>query len=221
MKISNYSNNMASPVYSRWILRISGVALLAFALTFSGCLSKPPLNTQTLDFSMPELSATNGVMNGHVLGIKPLKVAPPFNDRSLVYRTGEFSYQRDPYAQFLGPPAEILFTPVSETLCRDGGFSAVVKTGDTVEPDTIVEIHVSQLYGDIRKPGSPSAVLAMQIIFMDATNGLPGKVIVQQDYSREITVKTATADAFMEGWNQALTEILAEAASDLRNQENE
>jgi cholesterol transport system auxiliary component len=218
MKISECSNNMASPVCSRWLLRISGVVLLAFALTFSGCLSKPPLNTQTFDFSMPELSTTNGVTNGHVLGIKPLKVAPPFNDRSLVYRTGEFSYQRDPYAEFLGPPTEILFTPVSEMLCSDGGFSAVVKTGDTVEPDTIVEIHVSQLYGDIRKPGSPSAALAMQVIFMDATNGLPGKVIVQRNYSREIPVKTATAAAFMEGWNQALTEIIAEAVSDFHSQ---
>jgi len=222
MKISKYSTNVILPVYSRWTLRVSGVVLLAFAFTFSGCLSKPPINTQTFAFSVPESSGTNEAVNGHVLGIKSLKVAPPFDARSLIYRTGDFSYQRDPYAEFLGPPAEVLFTPVSEMLRDDGGFSAVVKTGSySVKADAIAEINVSQLYGDIRNPGSPSAVLSMEVIFMDATNGMTGKIIFQRSYSRQIPVKAATAAAFMAGWNQALTEIMANVASDFRSPENE
>ena len=221
MNTFKHSNNRTLPRDFRWAMRICGVVFPAVALVFSGCLSRPPMNKQTFAFNAPVTSGTNEMANSHVLGIKSLQVAPLFNDRSLVYRTGEFLYQRDPYAEFLGPPAEVLFTPVSEMLRNDGGFSAVVRAGDAVKPDIMVEINVSQLYGDIRDAKSPSAVLSMQVIFMEATNGMCGRVIFQKDYSRQIPVKAASAAALMEGWNQALTEIIAEAASDFRSRENE
>ena len=161
------------------------------------------------------------MQNGRILEIRTLQIAPPFDGRSLIYRTGEFSYQRDPYAGFLGLPAEGLVGPVSEMLRRDGGFSEVVQPGSVVQPDTLVEIAISQIYGDIRKPRSPYAVLAMQVTFVDATNGLPGKVILQRNYSRRIPISLTAPAALMEGWNQALVGILAEATSDFRNRESE
>lgn len=195
--------------------------LLTFAFTFSGCVSRPALNDQTFAFSTPALLATNDVPNGCVLEIRTLQIAPPFDGRSLIYRTGEFSYQRDPYAEFLGLPAEGLVGPVSEMLRRDGGFSEVVQPGSAVQPDALVEITISQLYGDIRKRRSPFAVLAMQLTFVDATNGLPGRVILQRNYSRRIPISSTTPAVLMEGWNQALVGILAEATSDFRNRESE
>ena len=90
-----------------------------------------------------------------MLEIRTLQIAPPFDGRPLIYRTGEFSYQRDPYAGFLGLPAEGLVGPISEMLRRDGGFSEVVQPGSAVRPDTMVEITIYQLYGDIRKPEVP------------------------------------------------------------------
>ena len=195
--------------------------LLAFALTLSGCLSRAPMKKETLAFSVSAMTTKKGATGTHVLSIKTLQIDPPFNGRSLIYRTGEFSYERDPYAEFLGTPADELVAPITQMLRDDGGFSAVVKTGSAAKPDTMVEININQLYGDIRRPGSPEAVLAMQVIFMNATNGLPGKVIFQQNYSRRIPMKSATPSALMEGWNQALVEIFADMASDLRSREIE
>jgi cholesterol transport system auxiliary component len=206
---------------SRWVVWISGAIPLTLAFTFCGCVSRPALNNQTFAFSIPALPATNGVPNGRVLEIRILQIAPPFDGRSLIYRTGEFSYQRDPYAEFLGLPAEGMVGPVSEMLRRDGGFSEVVQPGSAAKPDTFVEITINQLYGDIRKPRSPYAVMAMQLTFMDATKGLPGKVIIQRNYSSRIPMNLTTPAALMEGWNQALVGILAEAASDFRNRESE
>jgi cholesterol transport system auxiliary component len=207
--------------HPRWIVWTSGAIVLTLAFTFSGCVSRPALNVQTFDFSIPALRATNGVPNGSVLEIRILQIAPPFDGRSLIYRTGEFSYQRDPYAEFLGLPAEGMVGPVSEMLRRDGGFSEIVQPGSAAKPDTFVEITINQLYGDIRKPRSPYAVMAMQLTFMDATNGLPGKVIIQRNYSSRIPMNLTTPAALMEGWNQALVGILAESASDFRNRESE
>lgn len=204
---------------SIWKTGICGVVLLAFALTLSGCLSRAPMHVQTFAFGVPEMAVTNAPVGGRVLRIKSLQVDPLFNGRSLVYRTGEFSYSRDPYAGFLGSPSEVLLAPIAELLRNDGCFSAVVNAGSAVKPDTLVEINVSQLYGDIRKPGNPSAVLAMQITFLDATNGMPGKAIFQKNYSQTVPMKSATPDALMEAWNQALKEIFDEMASNFRRQE--
>lgn len=206
---------------SRRIVRISGNTLLACALTLCGCLSRPPLNEKTFAFSTPVLRTTNGAAGNRVLGIRTLQIAAPFEGRSLVYRTGEFSYERDPYAVFLGSPAEELIAPICGLLRGDGCFSVVVGPGNSsaLKPDTLAEISINQLYGDIRKPGSPGAVLAMQIMFFDTTNGLPGKVILQRDYSRTIPLRSATAEALMEGWNQALVGIFTEVALDFQRQE--
>jgi len=198
-----------------WMIRTLGVMLPAFALV--GCLSRPPLNIQTFAFSSPVLVATNAAASNEVLGIKTLQVSPPFDERPMVYRTGEYSYERDPYAEFLASPAELLVAPVTEMLLRDGCFGSVVKAGDAVKPDLLVEIRINQLYGDIRKSENPMAILAMQVIVMDATNGMPGKVILQRNYSRQIPIKSSAPAALMGGWNQALDGIFAEVVSDLRN----
>jgi ABC-type uncharacterized transport system auxiliary subunit len=106
--------------------------------------------------------------------------------------------------------------PACDFLGADGNFAAVVKAGSAVKPDTLLEINISQLYGDIRTPANPCAVLAMRVTFIHATNGLPGRVILQRNYSRRIPIKSATPAALLEGWNQALAEIFAEVVSDLR-----
>ncbi|HUL51516.1 MAG TPA: ABC-type transport auxiliary lipoprotein family protein [Candidatus Nitrosotalea sp.] len=222
MKDSKYFDRIATSGHpSRWIAGISCVVLFASAFAFSGCLSRSALKKQTFAFSTPMSPTTNRAASDRVLGIRTLQIAPLFDGRSLVYRTGEFSYARDPYAQFLDPPAEGLLVPVCELLRGDGCFSAVVEAGSAVKPDTMAEINITQLYGDIRKPESPCAVLALQVTFLDATNGLPGSVVLQRDYSRRIPMKSATSAALMEGWNEALFGIFAEAAADFRNREIE
>ena len=203
---------------SIWKKGICSAVLLAVALALSGCLSRPAIHKQTFAFGVPEIAATNAPVSGRVLRIKSLQIDPQFDERSLVYRTGEFSYARDPYAEFLGSPAEVLLAPITELLRNDGCFSTVVSAGSAAKANTLVEINVSQLYGDIRKPGNLSAVLAIQFTFMDARNGLPGKVIFQKNYSETVPMKSATPAALMEAWNQALTEILDEMASDFRRQ---
>jgi ABC-type uncharacterized transport system auxiliary subunit len=214
MKKSALNIMKISQIHSRLAANIFVVFLLVCICMLTGCLSRPALNKQTFAFSAPAIAATNVVAIGHVLGIRNLQIAAPFEGRSLVYRTGEFSYVRDPYAEFLEPPAEELVAPVRGWLRDNGDFRAVVEAGSALKPDTLVEVSVSQLFGDFRQPERPAAVLTMRFVFFDATNGVPGKVILQQEYSRSIPLSAPTAAALMEGWNQSLAEILAEVSSD-------
>ena len=204
-------------IHPRWLAGLSWAALLVPGFALCGCLSKPPLKEQTFAFSTPALPATNAAPGDRVLGVRTLQIASPFDGRPLIYRTGEFSFERDPYAVFLGPPAEGLVAPVCGLLRAAGCFSAVVgpRNLSTAKSDALVNITINQFYGDFRKSEGPAAVLALQVTFFDATNGLPGSVILQRDYSRRIPVNSATAAALMAGWNQALVGIVEEVASDL------
>lgn len=172
------------------------------------------MNKQTFAFSAPAIAGTNVVASDRVLGIRNLQIAAPFEGRPLVYRTGEFSYVRDPYAEFLESPAEELMVPVRGGLRGSGNFNAVVESGSALKPDTLVEISVSQLFGDFRQPEHPSAILTMRFVFFDAPNGVPENEILEQEYSRSIPLSAPTSAALMEGWNQALVEILTEVSSD-------
>lgn len=205
-----------SYLLSQRVARIVAALMLAGVCGLTGCISRPALTRQTFTFDAPTISATNAVAVGRVLGVRSLQIAAPFDGRSFVYRTGEFSYARDPYAGFLEPPAEELLTPMRGWLRDSGSFSAVVETGSALKPDTLVEISVSRLFGDFRQPEHPAAVLTIQFVFFDAPNGIPGRVIFQKDYSRRIPLDAPTAPALMDGWNQALAEILAEVSTDFR-----
>jgi ABC-type uncharacterized transport system auxiliary subunit len=215
----NYAALIFSCASYQGVSRVCSVLLLLSVFTFSGCLSKPAMNQQTFAFSVPVASSTSEAAGSRVLGIRTLQVAPPFDGRSFVYRTGDFSYERDPYAGFLGLPAEILADPVAELLRGDGCFSAVVKMGSAARPDTLIEININELYGDIRKSDSPAAVLSIQVVLTDSKNGLTGKVLLQKNYSRRISMKSTAPAALMAAWNEALVEIFADIASDFRSRE--
>lgn len=224
MKNVFFTNTMKpSPPFSllsRWAARILATLLLAGVCGLTGCLSRPALNKQTFTFDAQALSASNAVAGGRVLGIRNLQIVAPFDSRSFVYRTGESSYVRDPYAEFLEPPAEELMAPVRGWLRDSGSLSAVAEAGSALKPDTLVEITVNRLFGDFRQPKHPAAVLTMRFVFFEAPNGIPGKVILQQAYSRRIPLDEPTAATLMDGWNRALADILAEVSSDFRRLES-
>ncbi len=188
--------------------------LFAAVCLLTGCLARPHLDQQSFIFAPPPPSAGRDAPDGRVLGIRTLQVATPFEGRTFVYRTGDFSYDRDPYAEFMAPPAEGLISPIAGWWRKAGAFRDVAEAGSALKPDTLVEIHVGQLYGDFRQSGNPAAVLAIRFVFFDAANGVPGKVILQREYSRDIPMKARTPAALVEGWNQALAQILDAAVLD-------
>jgi hypothetical protein len=202
------------PGQSRLTATVFRAGLLAGVLGLSGCLSRPALKIETFTFNAPAGGITNTLASGRSLGIRRLQIAAPYAGRSLVYRTGDFSYVRDPYAEFLEAPAEELMEPVREWLLQDGAFRHVLAGGSALKPDTLVEINLSQLYGDFRQRSHPLAILVMQFTFFDAPNGAPGKLLLQREYSRGILLDPPNAASLMKGWNQAVAEIIGEVSAD-------
>jgi len=191
--------------------------VLLGAVLLSGCLSRPSLVRQSFTLSSPPLTPSAATTPNRVLGIKRLTIAGPFDDQSLTYRNGESSYERDPYAEFLVPPAEAFTVAICGYFRDSGLFSTVTEPGSALKPDIVVEIFIDQVYGDFRNRGDCSAVLGMRFIFFDAPAGIPGKVLAQMGCSRHIHLKARSAASLVEGWNEGLKEVLDDVCADLRS----
>jgi len=208
----NNINTLASVV--RAATRLLLVALLGL---FSGCISRPTLNVRTFAFAIPPASRTDPGFRSHrVVAIRSLRVAAPFDSRSLVYRMGEYSFESDPYAEFFVSASESLLLPIRNYLRQSGTFEAVVEPGSALRPNTVAEVNVHELYGDFRQPRQAAALLSLRILVFDSPNGVPGKLILEREYSRRIPLKARTPEALMAGWNEALAQILAQFDSDVR-----
>jgi len=191
--------------------------LLALLCLVSGCLSRRPLHTQTLAFDPPAASVPKSAARSQrVVSIRSLRVAAPFDDRSLVYRVGDFSFVEDPYAEFLVSPAESLRAPIRSWLRQSDLFQTVVEPGSALKPDSMAEITVLELYGDFRRGTNPEAVLTLRFVLLDSPDGIPGKLAFEGEYSHRVLLKGKNANALMVGWNEALTQILAQLGSDFR-----
>jgi ABC-type uncharacterized transport system auxiliary subunit len=192
--------------------RQPGLLLVAAALCLflAGCLSKPALDRQTFALQTP--AVTNTAPAGQaVLVVRPVEVSPLFASQSLVYRIGPNAFETDPYARFLIPPGRALAIPIAAYLANSGAFANVVEPDSLLKADKVLQVRVTELYGDFRQPGAPAAVLSLRVVF--ATAG--GNVLWQRDYSRSVPLKQNTAAAVVAGYDQALAEIMADVATDL------
>jgi hypothetical protein len=146
-------------------------------------------------------------------------LASPYQGRLLIYRTGESSYEKDPYAEFIASPAESLGAAIRAHLRLSGMFKAVTEPGSSLKPNTLAEIYVPLLYGDFRKPQEAASVLNLRCVFFDAPGQVPGRMLFQKEYSRRIGVKVRTAAGVMTAWDEGLKEIMKEMVADLKDKD--
>jgi cholesterol transport system auxiliary component len=201
---------LASIVEVRWFLMT--VIFAAGCWLGPGCLGRPRLVTQSFGFALPQNSPAPAASSTAVLGLRNLTVAPAFEGRSFVYRTGEHSYERDPYAEFLVPPARLLVGPLRAHLRGLGVFAEVTEADSALRPDMRAEVHVMELYGDFRSASAPVSTLTIRFLFFDRA----GKLILQKELSRRMPVKARTAANVMAGWDQGLSEIVKELGGALK-----
>jgi cholesterol transport system auxiliary component len=196
---------------------ILALALVALGLLAAGCLSRPALVRQDFVLQPSPLSRSAASPVGGVLTLASCDVSPPFAGQALVYQIGPNAFESDPYAGFLVPPNQTLAIAIRAWLARSGLFADVAEPGSSVPAGQLLQVYVDELYGDLRVPGRPQAVLSLSLVLFDAKTGNGAHVLFQKEYSRHLPVDQNTAAAIVAGWNQALGEIMGELASDLEH----
>jgi hypothetical protein len=195
-------------------VRAGVLLLLLIALLGNGCLSKPALRTQMFAFQSPSPVAPASQTDGIVM-LRSVNVSPVFDNNSFIYRTGPETYEIDPYASFMAAPGPAIAVAIRSRLLASGRFQNVVDPASLVPANQLMEVHVSELYGDFSQPGKGAAVLSVRIAVFRQDNNGNRRPVFQNDYTRRIALKKNTAADVMAGWNEALDQIMTDFIGDL------
>jgi ABC-type uncharacterized transport system auxiliary subunit len=190
------------------------VALIfLLAAIFCGCSTGPLWQRRVYAFSVPaDPPATTTQTN--LVALNRVSVSPLYQSRFFTYRTGETSYEQDPYAAFLVPPERALAEPIRNWIRTSGAFGRLVEPGSGLSPSLTIEVSVSQLYGDFRKASRPAATMEMRWLIYDLSDGSPGRIVLDKTYTRETPLTKKSPAAIMSAWDTDLHQILEQINSD-------
>lgn len=188
-------------------MRILGLLVLIPAVLLSGLAcrigpNQPYPARDRFGVIATGINRVQGSPHG-TLRLERVRVAPPFDQRSFVYRTGELSFDIDYFNQFVAAPADLLTAEVLTGLKASRRFEQVVPPEILLDMPYRLDVTVTRLEGDFRNPARPAAVIALRMILLEVTGG--GARILAQDVIEEAQpIPAATARDLSEGWGKAL-----------------
>jgi ABC-type uncharacterized transport system auxiliary subunit len=210
-------SNPKSTAATRISMVLQGCLLassLILALLLVGCVSRAKWKKESFALTAPSDQAGTAV-HTNVLSLRRVTVSPSYDGKSLVYRTGENSFERDPYAEFLVTPNRMFEQCVRGYLRNGHVFAEVVDPGSSLKSSLSMEIAVTQLYGDFRQPKQPFAVLQLRFLLYSTESPNLGRVIWQREFSKRVPLAHRTPAAVVEGWNAGLRQIMEEVNGEL------
>ncbi len=141
-----------------------------------------------------------------------IAVNAPFDRSPFVVRRSDGSVAFDAYNEFASTPSTLLRAPVRAQLATDGRFGHVVTPSSVANADAAVEVLVTDLSLDCRKPGERKARAAVSVDVVKTGRG-PRAVALSGDGASEAD---ATAGDYSAAFSAAFNDALAEALRALK-----
>jgi uncharacterized lipoprotein YmbA len=139
------------------------------------------------------------------LKIGSVSVTPPFDGRSLVYRTGDQRYEKDFYNVYTTIPAEMIGNAERQWINKANIFSAAVGQSNSLFPYYYLQATVEEFYGDYRN--RPEAVVSIEFFLSATSTGKVSPLIGANRYTKRVPLRDNTPEALVVGQQQALAEI--------------
>lgn len=181
--------------------------ILIPAIIFCGCTSGPSWKSQSFAFSLPADPPTTNASE-KVVALNRVSISPTFQSRSFTYRTGDNSYEQDPYAGFLIPPERALAESIRASMRSSGVFGRVVEPGSGIMPTVIVEASINELYGDFRQSSRPVGTMGIHIMCYEVQDGESRNIVFDKYFLQETALSRKTPAALMAAWDEDLLEIM-------------
>ena len=189
--------------------------LFATALVLSACSipTRAPVTPTSWMVSPVREGPPRKTLTDYWLKIGPVAVAPPFDDKSLVYRLGDARYEKDFYNVYTSIPSEMIVNAERQWINQSNIFSAALGQGNSYFSYYLLQATVNEFYGDYRV--RPEAVVSMEFL-LSYTNGAKGSSLIGTNrYTKRVALKDNTPQALVIGQQQALAEILKEYENQL------
>lgn len=189
---------------------IKPIILIIGILGLASCSlpTRPPVGPTSWMVSperkAPPLQARSDVW----LKIGSVSVAPPFDTKSLVYRTADQRYEKDFYNVYATIPSEMIGNAERQWINNANIFSATVGQSNSFFPYYYLQASVEEFYGDYR--GQPEAVVSIEFFLSATSAGKINPLIGANRYTKRVALKDNAPQALVLGQQQALTEIFQE-----------
>lgn len=121
--------------------------------------------------------------------VEPVRIAPPYDGRNLVSRTGSVTVQRDYYNVFVAPPADLATAELIRMLSESGVFTQVSSAASAESTGVSLECMVTDLYADQTDPAKPAGICRATFRRLKQQ---PGNTSVIDDRSFEASVPIAS-----------------------------
>jgi hypothetical protein len=193
------------------------VALLAAAVVTAGCsLTRPAPVKQTYLLEAPRALETAAVALDGTLRVGVFGVAPAFAGKPMVYRFDEHRYEADYYNEWFVVPRDLISQRVFEWMQDARVFSTTLPaSGDGPRPGLLLSGLVTEMYGDLRAPSAPAAVLSIQF-YVTQQRREGNSVVLAQQLRQVVPMADASPGALATGLSTALRNILAEFERQVR-----
>jgi ABC-type uncharacterized transport system auxiliary subunit len=195
---------------------IVGVLLLFLPLV-SGCgfgKNKPVIMKQyLLEYPSPAVEGLKP--SDELITVKHFFVDKAFSTKEMVYRQDPFSYQSDPYNQWLVNPGQMVSGYLIRDLGKAGLFRAVFSS-DNIEPTRYVLQGRVDEFLELNREGISTAALGLSVILLDSTQKtLPASVVFQRTYQRLEPLREKTPSGFAEAMSKAMEKVSKHLLTDL------
>ncbi len=188
--------------------------LMIVSMVLSGCGPKRiAYNQRNFVLETSRNSPQQKTSKDVILDVKNFSIDTTFSTKSFVYRKGQSEYETDFYNQFLINPDDMITEKTRNWLSESGLFKWVLDPGSYTDATHVLEGNITSLYGDFRDDSSPKASMEIRIFLVK----LPEKsVVFGKTYEVVSEVKSLTAEALVEAFDNCLRQILTELEKDLR-----
>lgn len=191
--------------------RLAVLAAGLASLLAGACTSRPSLVRERFAFPPADPGAADPA-TGPALSVPPAEVAAAFDRVSFVYRTGETSYETDPYAQLLASPRDLVADALRDRLRATGRFRLVTARRAPEAAGLVLAVEVRSMHGDFRDRSAPAAVLSLRATAFRAGEEAPA---LSKGYEKRVPIPARRPEALVAGWDAALSGIAGEVVADL------
>ena len=187
---------------------------LLIVLLGPGCASRTAIVKDTFLLNAKRPGASVKTASETILAVQPFSIAPAFQGKGIVYRTGENQYKSDYYYEYFVSPASMITNQTQNWLSESGTFGQVLSPVSSVGPTHVLEGHIRQIVADVRDKGNPQAVVELSFFLLEQDRH-DRKILFHEIYLVTWPLESKTASACIAAMNQCLSEILGDLEKDL------
>ena len=188
-------------------------SLMVLALSSCSLPTRPPVGPTTWMVA-PERTAAPRIARTDIwLKMGSVSVTPPFDGRSLVYRTGDQRYEKDFYNVYATIPSEMIGNAERQWMNKANIFSATIGQSNSLFPYYFLQATVEEFYGDYRN--QPEAVVSIEFFLSATSTGKPNPLIGANRYTKRVALKDNSPQALVLGQQEALAQIFNEYEAQL------